>query len=990
MKKHEILSPQARALLFDPPVGESALVRHYTLSTEDLVVIAKRRRPENRLGFALHLVYLRYPGRAIGPDEKPPAPLIAFIADQLKILPEVFIEYAERSQTSTDHLAEAQKYLNIRPYSAKDDKAMMQVASTEAIGTDRGEPIVAAMIEHLRNNGIILPPASELERIALAARAKARENAFETISARLGNKKREALEALLVAKNEEITPFAWLRKWSEKCNQKNLQEIVDRLEAVRNLNIEPDRQHRIHRARYAGIARENAVLSPQHISRFNDSRRLASLVVFSTEMEVSLTDAGIGLFLKFLTKILREADQKHKERLLEQGKQVTVAQQEFIKMARAVLKAKKQDQDLDDAVEQSVGWEKLALLVQASSAVLTSVREDSLSEVIDRYRTIHHVAMIVLNSFTFRSWKPDDPLIEAIDLLRRRYKDSRMKFPALVPTAFFQAHWRKLIGAGKSFNERAYEVAVIMQLRDRIRSGDIWVEGSRAYRTFDDFLLPTVVFHDKKAEDELSLGVPTEFKEWRDRFVPLLESRLETVDEKAAAGELPDASLTDAGLSISPIRSEQTDESQLLSRRLYSMLPRVRITDLLAEVNSWTGLADRFVHLQTGSAPADPVALMSAILADATNLGLTRMAQSSGTLTHSRLLWAAQMHIRDETYAAGLANMVEAIHAEPFTTIWGDGETSSSDGQFFRAGGHAEAGAHYNAHYSSDPGIKLYTHISDRYAPFSTKVIAANASEAPYVLDGLMHHETSLNLKEHYADTGGAPEHVFGLSHLLGFRFAPRIRGLGDRKLFVPDASKSYGPLKTMIAGDLNLQVVEENWDEILRMAASVRAGTVLPSTLLKKLSAFPRQNMLAKALREIGRLDRTLFTMDWITDPALRRRAQAGLNKGEARNALARILFFYRHGEIRDRTFENQCYRASGLNLVVAAIVLWNTRYLSRAVAELELQGEVIPRELLTHTAPLGCGHITINGDYIWPEKALIEYFRELRNPLNYLQKVA
>jgi Domain of unknown function (DUF4158) len=189
LKKHEILSPQARALLFDPPVCDAALVRHYTLSPEDLVVIARRRRPENRLGFAVHLLYLRYPGRAIGPDEKPPPPLLAFIADQLKISPKAFIEYAERSQTSTDHIAEAQKYLNINPYSAKDDRTMMQVASTEAIGTDRGEPIIAAMVDHLRKSGIILPPASELERIALAARAKARENAFETLSARLGKSK---------------------------------------------------------------------------------------------------------------------------------------------------------------------------------------------------------------------------------------------------------------------------------------------------------------------------------------------------------------------------------------------------------------------------------------------------------------------------------------------------------------------------------------------------------------------------------------------------------------------------------------------------------------------------------------------------------------------------------------------------------------------------------------------------------------------------------
>ncbi len=153
------------------------------------------------------------------------------------------------------------------------------------------------------------------------------------------------------------------------------------------------------------------------------------------------------------------------------------------------------------------------------------------------------------------------------------------------------------------------------------------------------------------------------------------------------------------------------------------------------------------------------------------------------------------------------------------------------------------------------------------------------------------------------------------------------------------------------------------------------------PSAILRRLAAYPRQNALAKALKEIGRLERTLFTLDWIRDPALRRRANAGLNKGEARNALARAVFFHRLGEIRDRTFENQRYRASGLNLAVAAIILWNTVYLGRAVNELRSRGEVIPDDLLAHVAPLGWEHIAFNGDYVWPQDAL-ETFRPLRNP--------
>jgi TnpA family transposase len=154
---------------------------------------------------------------------------------------------------------------------------------------------------------------------------------------------------------------------------------------------------------------------------------------------------------------------------------------------------------------------------------------------------------------------------------------------------------------------------------------------------------------------------------------------------------------------------------------------------------------------------------------------------------------------------------------------------------------------------------------------------------------------------------------------------------------------------------------------EVLRLATSIKRGTVTASLILRKLSAYPRQNSLALALRELGRVERTLFTLDWLQSPELRRRVQVGLNKGEAKNALARAVFFNRLGELRDRTFENQRYRASGLNLVVAAIVLWNTVYLERAIKGLREAGQPVEDSLLTHLAPLGWEHINLTGDYVW-----------------------
>ena len=170
-----------------------------------------------------------------------------------------------------------------------------------------------------------------------------------------------------------------------------------------------------------------------------------------------------------------------------------------------------------------------------------------------------------------------------------------------------------------------------------------------------------------------------------------------------------------------------------------------------------------------------------------------------------------------------------------------------------------------------------------------------------------------------------------------------------------------------MIAGRPDEGLIRAHWPDILRLAASMVAGSVVPSHILRKLAAYPRRNGLALALREVGRVERTLFILDWLTDGDLQRRARIGLNKGEAHHSLKRALFFNRLGELRDRTREDQACRAAGLNLLAAAITYWNTLHLGAVVAALDAEGRRPSAETLVHVSPLAWEHITLTGEYRW-----------------------
>jgi len=984
MPRRSVLSVTEKESLLAVPESKDDLIRHYTFNNTDLSIIRQHRGAANRLGFAVQLCYMRYPGVTIGVTEEPFAPLLHLVAAQLKMPVEAWNEYGQREQTRREHLVELQATFGFQPFTTL-SHYRTAVHSLEELAwqTDKGIVLATELVEGLRRERILLPTVDVIERICAEAITRANRRIYSALSDLLSDAHKHRLNDLLKRRdNGKMTWLAWLRQPPAKPNSRHMLEHIERLKVWQAIDLPTGMERLVHRNRLLKIAREGGQMTPANLAKFEPQRRYATLVALAVEGMASITDEIIDLHDRILGKLFNAARSKHQQQFQASGKAINEKVRLYGRIGQALLEAKQSGGDPFAAIESVMSWDAFAASIAEARKLAQPEDFDFLHRIGENYATMRRYAPVFLDVLKLRAAPAAKDVLDAIELLRGMNADNARKVPANAPTGFIKKRWGKLVLTDTGIDRRYYELCVLSELKNALRSGDIWVQGSRQFKDFEDYLVPAEKFSALKVTGELPLAVATDCDQYLYDRLTLLEAQLATVNRMALDNDLPDAIITESGLKITPLDAAVPDAAQALIDQAAMLIPHLKITELLLEVDEWTGFTSHFTHLKSGDQAKDKHLLLTTILADAINLGLTKMAESCPGTTYAKLAWLQAWYIRDETYSTALAELVNAQFQHPFAEHWGDGSTSSSDGQRFRVGNKAESTGHINPKYGSDPGRLFYTHISDQYAPFHTNVVNVGVRDSTYVLDGLLYHESDLRIEEHYTDTAGFTDHVFALMHLLGFRFAPRIRDLGDTKLYIPKGDVAYDALKPMIGGTLNIKHLRVHWEETMRLATSIKQGMVTASLILRKLGGYPRQNGLAVALRELGRIERTLFILDWLQSVELRRRVHAGLNKGEARNALARAVFFNRLGEIRDRSFEQQRYRASGLNLVTSAIVLWNTVYLERAANALRDHDQLVDDALPQYLSPLGWEHINFTGDYLWRSSTKVGAgkFRPLR----------
>ncbi len=962
MAHRTILTDRQRADLFDLPTDETLLLRHYILADDDIEHILTRRRAHNRFGFALQLCALRFPGRLLAPGEIIPQEISRFIAAQLGLKPDDLMGYAVREETRHEHLAALRKTYGYKMFSGRGARDLKVWLGAEAEIASSNENLVKRLIGECRQTQIILPGTSTIERLCADALVAAERRIETRIVDRLNDAMKTQLDALLTDDVDgRISRFIWLRQFEVGKNSADINRLLDRLEFSQDIELPVDALDGIPPHRITRLRRQGERYFTDGLRDISSDRRLAILAVCAVEWRAAIADTVVETHDRIVGKTWRDAKRLCESRIDDSKISLRETLRSFKNLGAALLEAKGDDAPLDPAVATACGWNNLEGLVATATQLGDTMSAEPLAYVVQGYHRFRRYAPRMLRALDIKAASVAEPLMAAGKIIQESSDVTEQ------PITFLRRNskWLHHLQIADNDSHRLWEVAVMSHLRDAFRSGDIWLAHSRRYGDLKQALVPIAA-----AKATPRLAVPFDPEEWLNERKMRLADGLKRLAIAAKAGAIPGGSIENGILKIDRLTAAVPAEADELVLDLYRRLPDVRITDMLLEVEKMTGFTDAFTHLRTGAPCKDKIGLLNVLLAEGLNLGLSKMAEATNTHDYFQLSRLSRWHIESDAINRALAIVIKAQSALPMAQFWGAGVTASSDGQFFAAARHGEAMNLINAKYGNEPGLKAYTHVSDQFGPFATQNIPATVSEAPYILDGLLMNEAGHQIREQYADTGGFTDHVFAVTALLAYRFIPRIRDLPSKRLYVFDPGSVPKELKGLIGGKVREGTIAANWPDVLRSAATMVAGIMPPSQLLKKFASHPRQHDLAIALREIGRVERTLFIIDWLLDADMQRRAQIGLNKGESHHALKNALRIGRQGEIRDRTAEGQHYRMAGLNLLAAIIIYWNTNQLGKAVAQRKRTGLGCPPNLLAHISPLGWAHILITGEYRWHKR--------------------
>jgi TnpA family transposase len=969
------------------------LTQHWTLSGEERALLGNKAG-STRLSFAVLLKMFQFEGRFPERREEVVTTIVSHLASQTGVPPKAYFEEEWSERTQRHQRAQIREYCGLRLFHAEDEPALIAwLKERVASFNPEAEAFKIAAYGHLRTLCLEPPPPDRMRRLLRLAVGQREEQMVAEATAQLMPITRQALDALIntalvntqipgsPADADQMPLFpirSELAAVKDDAGAVSVETVLDeiaKLQQLRALNL-PEGLFRSVPAKLVTHYRQRAASEPpRELRRHPPEVRYTLLAALCWQRQQEITDSLVELLIRIAHRVGVRAEEKVDIELLKFAKKVVGKARLLYKLAKA---AKDQPEGIvKDVIYPAVGEKTLEELIQEVEA---AERHERQVRVVTRASYSHHYRRIVPALLEVLSFQCNNdrhrPVMDALALLYKyRYRKTTV-FPMdeKVPLdGVVNDDWRELVlddAHDGAINRISYEWCVLTALREKVRCKEIWAKGAHRFRNPDEDLPQD--FDLRRDEYYAALDQPRDAGAFVQKIRARMEAALAAFDTELPTNKQVKIVTTKKGkgrIVLSPLEAlPEPSNIVALTAALVERWPMTNLLDILKETELRVHFTDAFRTVGAREALDGDVLqrrLLLCLYGLGTNAGLKRMCSGGGVDSYADLQYIRRRYITREQLRAAIAKVCNAIFHTRNPRLWGEGTTAcASDSKQFGAWDQnliTERHVRYGGR-----GIMIYWHVEKNSACIYSQLKSPSSSEVSSMIEGVLRHDTEMDVEKQYVDTHGQSEVGFAFSDLLGFELLPRLKNLKKQRLYRPrsGAPEKYANLQPILSRPINWEIIEQQYDELIKFTTALRLGTADAESILRRFTKNNMQHPTYRALCELGKALKTIFLCDYLRQESLRREIHEGLQVIENWNSANNFILYGKGGEFASNRLEDQEILMLSLHLLQISLVYVNTLMIQQVLEEEQWRDRLTAIDLRA-LSPLKWQHVNPYGTF-------------------------
>lgn len=963
-------------------IDKEIIAKDYRLTHKELTSI-KANTTDNtnaQLTYALLLVTFKNLNYFPKSLTNIPIDIIKFVQEQLDIEgteykfshPSTISRYKSRIRkyncttpwSETKELDNGEKYYPVKKFA---EKVALNASKIHNFPAD----IINVVLEQIKNNNFEFPTFKQLNRLVRTARESVNQSIFDEAYVSLSTLQIRSLDGLLETQEDyQRSGFNELKLKPKSATISNLRELIKHHNWLLSFTDISKKINHIIPIKSKQFAEQARSMDASNLKDCSEAKRYTLIMCLIARAQTEAKDSLAITFCRAVNSMHKKA----KARLEELREFYRSRTQELLQAFSSVLETINNDDNQEpiqrtlEAIDEHGG---ASLLKEDCDQAIALNSNNYLPFMLKYYKNNRGSLLSLLTMLEIKSSTNENQILEAIQFVLQN-KGARSEYiEGEINLSFTTDQWRKMIvkkvKENKLFHRRYLEICVISHVAGELKSKDLYVEGSDSYADYRNELIP--MDECEKILDEYckQLGIANNSKDFVNELKEKLVRKATLVDNKYP--KTAELTIDEDGAIILHKRTPKIPPSSAiwLEGELKSRMKKRHLIDVFCSSHFYSGWADEFGPI-SGNDPKiqDPIKrYLLTSFAYATGLGPTQTALHVRSSASARMIsWVNQRHVTPETLDKAREKLINLIGKFKLIQSWGDGSSVSGDGTMHELR-EQNLIAEFHFRYRKKGGI-AYHHVADNYILIFSTFMPCGVWEAVEIIEGLLKNNSDIQPDIIHGDTQSQSTVVFALSYLLGFRLMPRIRNLQDLKLFRPNKNAKYKHIDNLFSDSIDWSLIDMHWKDMMQVVLSIRSGKMSSSKLLRKLSNNSKKNRLYQSFQELGRVIRTLFLLEYISNIELRETITAQTNKVEAYNGLSKWCSFGSEVLVASNDDIEMEKAVKYNDLLTNAVMLQNVSDMTDIIAELIDEGHPITKDDISYLCPYWTSHLKRFGEIV------------------------